>query len=361
MDSTETSKKCELHAERMRNRLVDILNKFEPLVEEEKGRHHSILHSLSQSKSMDNLILQTVDIIRHIGIVVDSVRARFSHADAILTGLGEDLAKIENNLTSYHSHNKEIYSVNNKFNDKLISEAEGINHIFTETKGLEDIRKLIISKLSWMVKSIEEKKQTDEEKLRIAEKMISELQISLRAYGDEIVQMKERASALEKEVMLDQLTGILNRRAYELQIRESLRRYNRDGESFGLLLMDVDNFKNINDTFGHIAGDKCLMEIAKGIRRCLRKADFLARYGGDEIVAILPGAGVEDSKNVADKIRKSIERTVFWNNEVRFSITISAGVTTVNADDQEPGDLFSRVDFALYETKKKGRNRIRVL
>ena len=77
------------------------------------------------------------------------------------------------------------------------------------------------------------------------------------------------------------LMGISNRRAYDLQIRENLRRYQRNQESFALILIDVDNFKAVNDTYGHQAGDRCLREIAKAISFCLRNTDFLARYGGD--------------------------------------------------------------------------------
>jgi diguanylate cyclase len=236
-----------------------------------------------------------------------------------------------------------------------------MNQVFDTSKSLKEIRTFILSRLSIITESIEKKRQEDESRLQAAEGKIDELQNSLRTYSDEILQVRERADALEKEVLLDSLMEISNRRAYELQIRESMRRYHLHKESFSLILMDVDNFKAVNDTYGHQAGDRCLQEIAKSIKFCLRKSDFLARYGGDEIIAILPGTVGGDARKVAEKIRKCIEKTVFWHNDVRFSITISAGVAAVEATDEEPGSVLSRVDCALYKAKECGRNRIRAL
>jgi diguanylate cyclase len=252
-------------------------------------------------------------------------------------------------------------SINNDFGDGLLLHTKEMNQIFGTNKGLGEVRHFILSKLSIIAESIEIKRHQDQLKLQAAEERINELQNCLKKNCDEILQVREHACALEKEVLLDQLMGISNRRAYELQIRESFRRYHRHQESFGLVFMDVDNFKTVNDTYGHQAGDRCLQEIAKATSFCLRKTDFLARYGGDEIIAILPGAVAGDARKIAEKIRKCIEKTVFWHNQVHFSVTVSIGAVAVTPTDAEPDSLFSRVDSAIYEAKKCGRNRIRVL
>ena len=128
-------------------------------------------------------------------------------------------------------------------------------------------------------KAIEIKRESEEARLQEPDANINELQNNLRIYKDEILQVKERSKSLEKEVLLDALTKINNRRAYDLQIRENLRRFHRNGEQFSLILIDIDHFKKVNDDYGHKAGDKCLQEIAKLIKSSLRQADFLARYG----------------------------------------------------------------------------------
>jgi diguanylate cyclase (GGDEF)-like protein len=180
-------------------------------------------------------------------------------------------------------------------------------------------------------------------------------------HNDQIALATERANILEKEVLLDALTEIHNRRAYELQIRENLRRYHLDGQSFSLVLIDVDGFKNINDNYGHSAGDKCLREIAKLIRSSLRKTDFLGRYGGEELIAIMEGASAEDGRKIAEKIRSRIERAHFSYQQEEIPVTISLGVTEVMQTDKDSETPFSRADNAMYQAKRQGRNRVCVM
>jgi diguanylate cyclase (GGDEF)-like protein len=122
--------------------------------------------------------------------------------------------------------------------------------------------------------------------------------------------------------------------------------------------MDVDRFKNINDKYGHSAGDKCLKEIAKIIMSSMRKADFLARYGGEELVAILPGSTADDAGKIAEKVRFRIELARFCYHQEEIPITISLGVTESRQGDQEPESVFTRADSAMYHAKQDGRNRV---
>jgi diguanylate cyclase (GGDEF)-like protein len=197
----------------------------------------------------------------------------------------------------------------------------------------------------------------DESRLEQADIKIAELQECVRLYNEEIIQMRERANNLEKEVMLDALMQIHNRRAFDLQMREELRRYRHDGQIFSLLLMDVDNFKRINDLYGHSAGDKCLQGIAKLIRSTLRNTDFLARYGGEELVAILKGTGIKAAQLVAEKVRSRIEKARFTYQETVIPLTISIGVTEVIPTDLISDNPLDRADKAMYQSKKDGRNR----
>src|SRR5208337_4889161 len=105
---------------------------------------------------------------------------------------------------------------------------------------------------------------------------------------------------------------------------------------FSLILMDIDHFKRVNDDYGHKAGDKCLKEIAKLIKSSLRQSDFLARYGGEELIAILNGSSAASARDIAEKIRGRIERTRFCYKDVIIPVTISLGVTEVMASDTDP-------------------------
>jgi diguanylate cyclase len=299
-----------------------------------------------------------------VGVVkLGALRAveQIDYASNFLTELGKDLSGMEKHLFTYQDFNRETHLLNGKFHDDLLSHSNEMNQAFSSGKGFEDTRNLIASKLMTIGLAIEIKRQEDEVKFQEAESKIAELQTSVRNYNDQITQVTERANSLEKEVLLDSLLEIHNRRAYELQIRESLRRYHRGGEPFSLILIDVDRFKIINDQYGHNSGDKCLREIAKIIRCCLRKSDFLGRYGGEELVAILEGTGAEDGGKIAEKIRIRIEKATFCYRDEVIPVTISLGVTEVMQTDQDSETPFSRADNAMYQAKSQGRNRVCVM
>jgi diguanylate cyclase (GGDEF)-like protein len=357
------SEKCYLHVTQVRSRFLEILATCSALLnnDEDTKKYYTIRQSITDSSSLDILMSHGTDILNLLNTLIEDTVHKINYTDDFLAELSKDLTQMEKQILSYHTYNKEMHSINNEFSDGLLLHTKEMNQIFSTNKGMGEVRRFILSKLSIIAESIERKRHEDGLKLQAAEEKINELQNCLRTNCDEILQVRDRANALEKEVLLDQLMGISNRRAYELQIRESFRRYHRNQESFSLIFMDVDDFKTVNDTHGHQAGDRCLREIAKATSFCLRKTDFLARYGGDEIIAILPGAVAADARKIAEKIRKCIENTVFWHNQEHFSVTISVGVAAVTASDEGPDALFSRVDGAIYEAKNCGRNRIRVL
>ena len=353
------SDKGYLHVTQVRNRFMEILNTCTPLLDndDDTQRFDRMKNIIIDSTPLDILLSHGVDILDLMNMLIENAIRKLNYTNDFLTELSKDLIHLEKQLLSYQTYNNEMHSNDNAFSDELLLHTKDMNDILGTNKRLSEIRSFIVSKLSIIAKSIEKKRHEDELKLKAAEERMNELQNCLRTYGDEILQVKERANALEKEVLLDQLMGISNRRGYELQIRESFRRYHRHQESFGLIMMDVDDFKTVNDTYGHQVGDRCLQEIAKAISFCLRKTDFLARYGGDEIIAILPGTVAGETWKTAEKIRMCIEKTVFWHNQEHFSVTISIGVAAVRATDEEPDAIFSRVDSAIYEAKKCGRNR----
>jgi len=349
----------DLHLNKICSKFTEILDLCSLLLE--GGDHPDLIdikEKITKCCSIDDLIICSETTARVIETIIDNTNFDIDTNKQFLLELSKELVKIHNQLESLCADHRECNAIENNFTNTLLNHTKDIKNIFTTKKELGEIRSFILSKVSVISDAIQEKKRADESKLQAAERKINELQSNLQTYTDEIIQMKERASALEKDALIDQTMGIANRRAYELQIRESLRRCCRSQESFGLLLIDVDEFKSINDTFGHQAGDRCLKEIASSIKFCLRKSDFLARYGGEEIIVILPGVVIEDAKKVAEKIRKSIETTVFWHNCVSFSVTISIGLTAVTEED-DPASLFARVDGAMYDAKNSGRNRIR--
>ncbi len=343
----------------LRDIFLNILDGLGPITRDEFIQRSSELQQrINDCQSIEALAAQGEDIVCVARLLAGRAIEEIDYAGDFLAELSKDLSGMEKELFTYQDFNRETHLLNDTFRDNLLSHTEEMSHAIDSDKGLEDAKSLIASKLTMIGKAIETKRQEDESRLREADTKIAELQMSVRNHNEEIIKVTERANTLEKEVLLDALTEIHNRRAYELQMRESLRRYHREGQPFSLILMDVDRFKNINDKYGHSAGDRCLKEIAKIIRSSLRKTDFLARYGGEEIVAILPGSSADDARKIAEKVRSRIELARFSYQQEEIPVTISLGVTEARPADQESDAAFMRVDTAMYQAKKEGRNRV---
>lgn len=157
----------------------------------------------------------------------------------------------------------------------------------------------------------------------------------------------------------DPLTGVYNRRTFEELADAQLSRARRARMAVSLLMLDLDHFKRVNDTHGHVAGDHVLAGFAALVRTCLRKEDLLARYGGEEFVVLLPGAATAAAVALAERIRETIETTPLKAPGAEIRITVSIGVTTeTGAKLPALEDMIARADEALYRAKHEGRNRV---
>ena len=154
----------------------------------------------------------------------------------------------------------------------------------------------------------------------------------------------------------DDLTGLQNRMSASERLRWEFVRLRRTGEPYTVLLMDIDHFKSINDTFGHDAGDEVLRTFVASLAGAFRESDFLARYGGEEFLALLPGVGVSGGVSTAEKVRARVAAAVF--PAIGRTLTVSIGVAQARADDASEEEAVRRADAALYRAKQGGRNAV---
>jgi diguanylate cyclase (GGDEF)-like protein len=162
---------------------------------------------------------------------------------------------------------------------------------------------------------------------------------------------------IERMAVTDGLTGLFNHRHFQERLETEFRRMQRFSVPFSLLLIDIDFFKKINDTFGHPEGDKVLKAVAHMIRETVRNIDVPVRYGGEEFAAILPGTDRSGALTMAERLREKVGNTVFPLDRNEIGITVSIGVATYPHDAENREQLLERADQALYYAKKNGRNR----
>lgn len=163
---------------------------------------------------------------------------------------------------------------------------------------------------------------------------------------------------VEEMAVTDQLTGLANRRYLERRLEEEMERARRYGTSLSVIMLDIDHFKRINDTFGHLAGDAVLREVAQILRNGVRRTDVVARYGGEEFCIVSPDCRLPEAVALAERLRGKVEGHPFRvpGLDQPLKVTVSAGVAEFPGDARSKPELLDCADSALYEAKRRGRN-----
>jgi diguanylate cyclase (GGDEF)-like protein len=171
----------------------------------------------------------------------------------------------------------------------------------------------------------------------------------------DILQAKKRITLLSQT---DDLTGLLNMRTFNLLLEKEIARVTRYAQPFTVIMVDVDGLKGINDQHGHTAGSRLIRIIAQSIKDCIRAADVLARYGGDEFVILMAHTSTEQARIAAERIRSAINNTSFDMNGVRIASTVSIGIASFPECVEDAAEVLDKADIALYKSKQAGRNKV---
>jgi diguanylate cyclase (GGDEF)-like protein len=183
-----------------------------------------------------------------------------------------------------------------------------------------------------------------------------------KARSENEKELLEKNREIEIMSHLDGLTGLFNRRFFDRALHQEFHRAKRERQPLGLIVLDIDFFKDYNDAYGHVQGDGCLGDVAEAIHSSITRAtDTATRYGGDEFVVLLPGTNLSGAETVARRIEEKMKRKAIPHSlsSVSGTVTLSIGVAMLSQEeDCEPNDLVRRADRAMYASKLSGRNRI---
>jgi diguanylate cyclase (GGDEF)-like protein len=194
---------------------------------------------------------------------------------------------------------------------------------------------------------------------RVFNDMVERLKDSRRTVETAQSKLLEQNRRLEELTVTDNLTGLANRRSLVENLTLQLERYRRNGQPFSVLMLDLDNFKSVNDRYGHLAGDEVLRRFSTSMVGSIRSVDFAARYGGEEFSIILFDTESSDASDLAERIRAQVDQMrVELEPGLVLTVTASIGVAEVCDTDAKPDDLLQRADAALYRAKQAGRNRV---
>lgn len=192
--------------------------------------------------------------------------------------------------------------------------------------------------------------------MRSRDDILSQHQVA-SATQQRIQKLQDELSQLSEVVRIDQLTGVLNRRGMDEAFNTEIARFRRNGEPLSVALLDIDNFKSLNDKHGHAVGDTALKHLASVVKRTVRPTDIVTRMGGEEFVVLLPNTRLDEAVITMARLQRSLTKEYFLGNNEKLLITFSAGVALFNQED-DVTSILQRADQSMYLAKKSGKNRV---
>ena len=332
------------------------LLEFLPLEDSVKAKAEELKNNFLNGVSTEQLpdALQAIaELIHEMRRNVQQEQKEFEKFLKSLTGRLKEVDQyLQNNIEEHQAS----YQSGVKLDNVVKDQVKGIGDSVTGLSTLEEVEDAVQSHLDKIVTHLNQHRA--EEDVRVAR-----IKEQNEALSDRLKKLESQSSELRKQVLesqnkalIDSLTELPNRMAYDQRMQQEYARWKRYHNTLLIMVWDIDFFKQVNDRYGHQAGDKVLKVVAQVLQKNLRETDFIARFGGEEFVSLMPETSLGGGYKVAEKIRGIIEKLEFHYRGDNVKVTISCGISLFVENDT-PDSAFSRADKALYQAKEQGRNR----
>ncbi len=352
----------------------------------ETARHQDI-HLAKQFQPHEVLIrllecipLQTEEILEKVSTVKQMLTqgippvalndALFSVADIVaglhpdnklelkefLQSVTERLGEVEKYLQTDMDDQQQLDVQRETLNHHIQQQIQDIGKSVSSTKNIRLLEKNVQGYLDSIVEAMSKHREVEKQRIERAETQLSSMQKKLQAMEEEADELRSSIINAQERALFDPLTSLYNRMAYNERVNIEYTRWKRYQSHLVLMIGDIDFFKKVNDTYGHLAGDKVLKIVAQVFKNNLREADFIARFGGEEFIVIMPETQLKSAFIVAEKLRKAIFNLDFHYRGSQVKMSISLGIAQFSQEDTIDS-VFERADKALYKAKTSGRNR----
>jgi diguanylate cyclase len=340
-------------AKHIEDTLIGLLDDL-TLPERHRPQAEAMRERLKHGLNWYELIPILDDLATLMLAITDSGQHEF---EAYLQQLNERLEAFQSNLQAASAGHADNSSAARAMDTQIREQVDGLQTSVQEAADLDDLKQVLENHLEGLIGTMDQhQKQRDAREQEVATRLKS-LSERVAHMEQEAQGFREHLEVQRQKALIDPLTGLPNRAAWSERLEHEIKQWQQHGNTLSLAMLDLDHFKRINDNYGHLAGDKVLKIIATVLRKRLRGSDFIARFGGEEFVLLLPATPPAVGAKLLETLRAAIEACPFHFKGERVTITISMGLASFRAG--EHSDLvLKRADQALYRAKNAGRNRV---
>ncbi|OMQ35930.1 GGDEF domain-containing protein [Pseudomonas putida] len=277
--------------------------------------------------------------------------------EAYLQRLNERLESFQSNLQAASAGHADSRTAAHAMDTQIREQVDGLQSSVQEAADLDDLKHILENHLEGLLGTMDQHRQQRDEREQEVAARLQSLAERVAHMEQEAQGFREHLEEQRQKALIDPLTGLPNRAAWSERLEHEIGQWQQHGNTLMLAMLDLDHFKRINDNYGHLAGDKVLKIIASVLRKRLRGTDFIARFGGEEFVLLMPSTAPASGLKLLETLRASIEACPFHFRGEPVTVTLSMGLAAFKPG--EHSDLvLKRADQALYRAKNAGRNRV---
>jgi len=324
------------------------------LPERHKAQAQSMRERLEHGLNWYELLPVLDDLAVLMLAINDSGQHEF---EAYLQQLNERLESFQSHLQEASEGHADNTSAARDLDSQLREQVDGLQSSVQGAADLDSLKHVLENRLEGLLGTMDEHQQQRDQREQDMANRLQGLAERVASMEQEAMGYREHLEEQRQKALIDPLTGLPNRAAWSERVDHEVLQWQENGGHLLMAILDLDHFKRINDSYGHLAGDKVLKIVANVLRKQLRSRDFIARFGGEEFVLLIPQTAMTAGCQLAETLRAAIEACPFHFKGERVTITLSIGISAFRSGDRSE-TVLKRADEALYRAKHLGRNRV---
>jgi diguanylate cyclase len=326
-----------------------------PATATQSGTLQTLIHELPRATTdagLAAIIARVADLVHQHGELLARERLQVV---AVLGEVNKRLDEVARYLRDSNNATQTRYDDAQSHNDAVMWQVRELTGEISTAKEFGALQTLVTTRLERVAREVCDFRAREENRMLEYHGRSEQMRARIADLEHESKELQAKLHNEKNDARLDPLTGVANRKSFDERFAQDIQRRRRGDGVSAMLLWDIDNFKQINDTYGHRAGDRVLQNVATCFTAAARGTDFVARIGGEEFVLLLSGVQLEEAMQIANRVRSAVEELRFHFRGAPVKVTVSCGITELAANDAAEA-TFDRADGALYRAKHSGKN-----